>query len=553
MKRNKINIDRPIVSSEEINKRQDFTTVMKGVKKMKPPLYKNPWFYGPVGLASLALLFTLSIKEEQFEEKTTFTKENEIISLLEDTECIHKPIKNLKEASEVFYVHPSKEKTVQLSTGTAITFPEGSLIVSGEQDSVKIEIKEYQDKSSVFLSGITMDKGADSAFESAGMIDISGTLNGKPCSINSDKPIQIGMVLTKNPDNFPFWKLDTLIKDWVEYPVQYSEYIAVNNDLDQFKKKEVQLKSEIVNLEKVILDNKINYSKVKEPNIVDYKLPKLGNQQFDLDFDSGDFPELKNFKGMNFEVFTDKEYDKSFTKKTWSDVSLEKADSKYFAIFKSNKEVFKIQVRPVLTSSDKVLAENKFEAAIQESKQIKKVLEDERKITEKQLVKSKKRLGDLVKSFKVQTSQELSDELLARKGVRVVRASDFVATFTITNFGTYNCDKVNKYPRVFDRDFIYSYNGSSSTQIKNAYVFDQEKNVRFSYGINCKRPVGNLGFFKDNESILVTIDAEGNLGYVLKLDEFSFEKDMLKITKVNKKDVNLSFIQKLLSETPAET
>ena len=53
--------------------------------------------------------------------------------------------------------------------------------------------------------------------------------------------------------------------------------------------------------------------------------------------------------------------------------------------------------------------------------------------------------------------------------------------------------------------------------------------------------------------MLVTIDKEGNLGYVLKLDEFSFEKEILKIKKIDKKDVNLALIQKLLSETPSNS
>jgi len=62
-----------------------------------------------------------------------------------------------------------------------------------------------------------------------------------------------------------------------------------------------------------------------------------------------------------------------------------------------------------------------------------------------------------------------------------------------------------------------------------------------------------MGFFNDSETVLVTIDNEGNLGYILKLDEFSFEKEVLKIKKVDKKDVNLELIQKLLNETPSNS
>ena len=88
MKRNKIEMDRPVVSSEEIKNKQDFNKVIKGAKKAKPPILKNPWFYGSIGLASLALIITLTQKEEQFEEKSTLSNNSEII-LPDDTECIH--------------------------------------------------------------------------------------------------------------------------------------------------------------------------------------------------------------------------------------------------------------------------------------------------------------------------------------------------------------------------------------------------------------------------------------------------------------------------------
>lgn len=552
MKRNKINIDRPVVSSEEINKKQDFTKVVEGAKKVKPPLFKNPWFYGPIGLATLALIITLTQKDEQFEEKTTLINKSEII-LPEDTECIHKPIETSIEKSEIFYVKPNVKETVQLSSGTEITFPEGSLIVDKNSDSVKVEVKEYQDKASVFLSGIMMDKGSDSAFESAGMIDIRGSVGGEACRINKDKPLEVKMVLTRNPKGFPFWKLDTVKKDWVNYPVNYSKIENPETLNVSFNKKKSVLEHKIQQLNQDIINNTEKKLKVKEPNYVDYNIAKKGNQQFDLNFDVIDFPELKSFEGVNFEVFTDKKYDKSFTKKTWSEVTLQRLEDKYFAIFKNNNEIFKIQVRPILKGQAKLKAISDFNLAISESEKIKLEIEAERKIIEKKLDLTKKRLDDLVSLFAKKSAQELEDELMSRKGFAVVRASDFLASFAILEFGTYNCDKENNYPRVFNRDFVFSYNGSTSTQIKNAYVFDQSKNVRFSYGLNCRRGVDKMGFFNDSETVLVTIDNEGNLGYVLKLDEFSFENEVLKIKKVDKKDVNLALIQKLLNETPSNS
>ena len=551
MKENKIKIDRPIVSSEEINSKQNFTKVVEGFRKIKPPLWKNPWFYGPVGLASLALVLTLTtLNNNEFEEKTTLQESKEI-ELPADTECIHKPVKDLDNKSEVFYVKADKSELVQLVSGTEITFPKGSLIVSGK-DSVRVEVKEFKDKSSVFISGITMDHGADSAFESAGMIEVSGTVNGEPCDINPSVPVQINFVLNQNPENFPFWKLDTLENKWVDYPVEYKvaqskhkSHTKQNNDkvnLEEYKKL----------LQNNLKENNVAIQSVVVPNKVDYKLPLDGKQKFDLDFDVTDFPELKAFKGMNFEVYTKEAYDKSFTKKTWSDVLLKKEQEAYFAYFKNKQETFKIQVRPVLNGADKIKSEKDFQKALNEAEDLKKELFEKNKEIRKELEDTENKYKQLVASFKNQTDKDLELAKESRDGRTMVTANEFVANFSIVSFGIYNCDKVNRYPKTFSRDFIFSYNGSSAVNIKNAYVFDQNLNIRFSYGSNYKRIIQSLGFNKGNENVLITVDESGNLGYVLKFDEFSFDKEKLKLTRVDKKDINLAFIQKLLNESNVE-
>jgi hypothetical protein len=551
MKENKIKIDRPIISSEEINSKQDFTKVVEGFRKIKPPLWKNPWFYGPIGLASLAIVLTLTtLNNNEFEEKTTLI-ESKDIKLPADTECIHKPIKNLENNSEVFYVKTDKSESIQLASGTELTFPKGSLIVSGK-DSVRIEVKEFNDKSSAFVSGILMDHGDDSAFESAGMIEISGTVKGEPCTINPSIPVEVNFVLNQNPENFPFWKLDTLENKWVDYPVKYKVAQSNYKSHTKHNNEKLNLEEQKKLLQNNLKENNIAFQAVVVPSKVDYKLPLDGKQKFDLDFDLTDFPELKSFKGMNFEVYTQEAYDKSFTKKTWSDVSLKKEQDVYFAYFKNKQETFKIQVRPVLSGNDKVKSEKEFQKALNESEEMKKELFEKNKEIRKELEETENKYKQLVASFKDQTDKDLELAKESSNGRTMVTANEFVANFSIVSFGIYNCDKVNKYPKTFARDFVFSYNGSSAVNIKNAYVFDQNLNTRYSYGNDYRHVLQNLGFNKGNENVLITIDESGHLGYVLKFDEFSFEKEKLKLTRVDKKDINLAFIQKLLSESTVE-
>lgn len=50
----KINVDREKLSSDYIQSKQNFKEVMHHLKATKPPVWKSGWFYGTIGLASIA-------------------------------------------------------------------------------------------------------------------------------------------------------------------------------------------------------------------------------------------------------------------------------------------------------------------------------------------------------------------------------------------------------------------------------------------------------------------------------------------------------------------
>ncbi len=60
MKKHIIKVDRKPLSGSYIQSRQDFGKVLKGVKHLKPPIWKSPWFYGPIGMASVAITISAS-------------------------------------------------------------------------------------------------------------------------------------------------------------------------------------------------------------------------------------------------------------------------------------------------------------------------------------------------------------------------------------------------------------------------------------------------------------------------------------------------------------
>ena len=50
-------LDRKPINSEYINSKQDFNKVKNGFQKLKPPVFKQTWFYGAVGMAAVAMVF----------------------------------------------------------------------------------------------------------------------------------------------------------------------------------------------------------------------------------------------------------------------------------------------------------------------------------------------------------------------------------------------------------------------------------------------------------------------------------------------------------------
>lgn len=82
MESKKINFNRPIISTEEINKRQNFDAVLMQLKTVKPYLFKKILFFGSIGISCISGIILLNtstqfptIKNKAYEEKSTLIKE----------------------------------------------------------------------------------------------------------------------------------------------------------------------------------------------------------------------------------------------------------------------------------------------------------------------------------------------------------------------------------------------------------------------------------------------------------------------------------------------
>ena len=77
MEPKKIILNRAAFSSNSIQKRQDFNSILTHVELLKNPTMKRPWFYGAVGLScfAIAALTYNAHLNEKYEKKNTLKSE----------------------------------------------------------------------------------------------------------------------------------------------------------------------------------------------------------------------------------------------------------------------------------------------------------------------------------------------------------------------------------------------------------------------------------------------------------------------------------------------
>lgn len=521
MNNRKMNLDRPNLNSEQIASKQNFQDVLTKFNATKAPVWKSPWFWGPTSLASLAAITLIGMNSfsnpiETHDKNNTLVQHTQLPN---DTECIKPPVISEDIPFSVHQVDPKKDQTIRLLDGTKISIPAGSLVPTDLDKKVQIKVRKFNDKASVFVAGIPMDYGDKTAFESAGMIEIKGVQNGESVELNADKPIEIELQLTQNPATFDFWYLDEEQKAWGNYPATFkSDKISGELQVKDNSKK-LESKFETVSKKLTAVDQEIG--RLEKPTQTDFKIPVKGHQKFDLAFNKGDYPELSKFQDLVFEIIPTMGYDKNFASLVWSEALLEKrVGGGYEMILRASKREIKLPVRPVLGGKELKEAEKEFDAAIENFQLTNSQLKAEKEKLESEKAKLNLQLLEELKNIRNQNnaaliqrntvdSKNASSQSKARGEV-----ADFqnVAKFQVTRWGLYNCDKSISYPEPLEEQPFIAWKGGLEMKAQSIYVFDLDKNTRYSFGARNRFSLEQLGWFKKNDIVIVAIDEAGKIG-----------------------------------------
>ena len=551
----KINIDRDPINGEEITSRMNFNQLLSNFPGyIKLPFYKTGWFITTV--ASVAVLVTVTAilfsnnntKEIIVSAPPPVTTES-IINYDEDTPCINPPIKKLDIQSDSYYCVNEVGGEFTHSSGSTIVVPKNAFVdINGNSLNGEIELRyrEFHDPIDFMLSGIPMtydSAGTEYTFESAGMIEIYGYQNGQPVELGDDKPIRIEMHPKDGSSRFNLYELDTSSGDW-EYKGKTE---LVSEDMDEsigapsvtykdsnedvitatMKTKEA---IEVTKTELAIAKKEVIEHKKTQPSKPKSSINK--DRQFDLDVDPKEFPELKNYSSITFEVdANDRNFSADVYEIEWEDISLsekEKGKSYYLTLFKgSAKRTF--SVFPIFEGADYKKAmvefnqkftayEKELDKRISKEKNIKEKYEKQMKIYETELAMEKKRQADFEKNQAAYFAQVKQDQKNIL-GINIVARA-----FEVTRFGTWNCDSPVSKPSGAKVNASFADNVGVSLGLHNVNLIEKNKNAVFTYD---ESQFNNFKFNPEEENTIVAFTANNNIAIIKPI----YFKDMPKEKK----------------------
>jgi hypothetical protein len=165
----KLNYNRPELSSSEIEKRQDFNTILNQIKTVKPYLFKKILFYGAMGLSSIAGIFILNSTTLKTSTKKTYDTK----ITLNKTISSNKPLLINKDVNPTISVNKPLKSVIN-STIEKVNFQEQKVDFTPE---IKIDTKQIQQTNSLLpkISGVEYGTISSDQFLNAKKVETSNS------------------------------------------------------------------------------------------------------------------------------------------------------------------------------------------------------------------------------------------------------------------------------------------------------------------------------------------------------------------------------------------
>lgn len=504
-----INRNREPLTPEDVQKGQNFDSFMKAYAARPKPFFKSTTFYMSVATLGVVIgvgAFLLFSGNETPSQQQAF---------------VQPPLNGIDIADTSYAMDAANGGDFLYSTGSLIRVPEGAFLDSAGNvvtGNVELHYREFHDPASIFIAGIPMtydSAGTRYHFESAGMLEITATQNGKPLRANPAQPIKVAMASATNEDKFNIYYLDTAKRNW-DF-VSRDKAAIVGFVKDTTAKDFVNQKKQIAALP----------NEPVMPKKADKKHPS-----FAIAFDANEFPELTAYKGVRFEVDEVKTpYDRNDKKIQWEDAQIVRnKDKATYTVTFTKGDLSRSYVTYI------VVDEANFADAKKTYDQ--RYAEYQAALKSRNDAAQQKQQAFETRLLNADAHRIFVNDTLAAHALTMQRAFNAQAEkedmvmreFTIRDFGTWNSDCPSSLPegaQLFVK--LLDSRTKKPLTISHAYLVEKGRNAIFTYYSN---DLASFRFNPSAENVLWAVTSDGKLAI---LDSDAFSK-----IDPNKKSVELT-------------
>lgn len=534
MKKYKVNIDRQKPSPEEILSGRNFDELLKQYKAAAPgqvvkkPFWKSGWFIGSIAAAVAVVVGILIYTGNDSSEKPTNAPQIVQQPMINTTDSsaavtnstapsntftptkrkIAPPLPGLNVRSFAYKFKTAIGGTFTHTSGTKVTFPANAFVdANGKPVSGNIEIqyREFRDQVDFFLSGIPMQY--DSAqqtyqFVSAGMMEITGFINGQPVYLAKGKTVNVEFASKETGTQYNLYKFDTLTGNW-NYLGKDKVVLTPEQKLDS-----AALVAQTMKGPGRICGFIPDMSKPIEP-VKPLKADKRKNR-FTVAIDPVEFPEMKSYKDMIFEVDeSNQKFDRNWYNVTWESITLSKTErqNRYIIRLAKGREKVELDVYPVF---DDKSFETEIAAYELKLAGYKKQLEQYNQMLEQRKAQSagvyNNGQGSIIKSNGDGTFTCYTDNGTEK----LEKSQAIMRCFTISGFGIHNLDAIRPTPVKEIQLAIKGSDGKPFAEQASFWHADRKVCAIFGYGY--VNPVNKFSFDQASSNLIWAV-SDGKLFY----------------------------------------
>ncbi len=501
------------LSDAEALKHKNFDVVIQKAALAKSASKFNwKWIAGGTGVLAVLTSTLLLLPEEQ--PYTAAPANN------------HLSVKMIPDNTEGLMVENSS--IVQTKDGSLLVFEENSLLDKNGKALTKpvaLNFKEYHNVIDQILckTPMTYDSaGTTYHFESAGMFDLSSVNN--EIKINPEAPIKVMLNSKKNGTNYNLYQYNEDAKNWkyLSKDNTPSDYTKAKALKDLKAKEESKQKNEEKELQKLNIEKN---QKEQEKPILPHEENK-DRFHIKLDVNYKDLPELAYFKNARFEVLPNANFDPQKSKVVWDYVSAKKDKESYVLTFFKGKSQYEVPAVPVLNKAEYTSEKRKYEIRMNAYKMTIDSINEAQIEKSKRLEIAKKNVAAIIHFDMVNNPIHVVDE-----NITGAMENEVLRTFTVSNFGTFNCDCPNKLPK---EQFVKAEFKIDTNKAYFRQVYLVERNKKMMYTMY-ESTFGNFPFNPKNDNLIIGVDESGLVSFYEDFSAISDKKDFtFKMKPVNR-------------------